>query len=139
MDLNWTEKNREQLWAEAAVAYKNGEKWYLEQESQEVLDTQSSDFRQFDPWHEVIERFISGNGLNCSTTEIMEQGLRLEKYQMTRSSEMRVGDIMRQLGYERVRRRIYGDRKYVWVQNKKDNVIEIDKPKAVVENVDVEF
>jgi hypothetical protein len=69
----------------------------------------------------------------------MEQGLRLEKYQMTRSSEMRVGDIMRQLGYERVRRRIYGDRKYVWVQNKKDNVIEIDKPKAVVENVDVEF
>ena len=139
MDLNWTEKNREQLWAEAAVAYKNGEKWYLEQESQEVLDTQSSDFRQFDPWHEVIERFISGNGLNCSTTEIMERGLKLEKYQMTRSSEMRVGDIMRQLGYERARRRIYGDRKYVWVESKTDNVINIDKPKAVVENVDVEF
>ena len=63
----------------------------------------------------------------------MEQGLKLEKYQMTRSSEMRVGDIMRQLGYERTRRRVYGDRKYVWVESKKDNIIPIDKPTVVVE------
>ena len=98
------------------------------------MDTQSSDFRQFDPWHEVIERFITHNGLNLSTTDIMEQGLKLDKYQMTRSSEMRVGDIMRQMGHERVRRRIYGDRKYVWVESKKDNVISIDKPSVVIEN-----
>ena len=67
----------------------------------------------------------------------MEQALKLEKYQMTRASEMRVGDIMRQLGYERVRRRVFGDRKYVWVTMKEDNVIEIEKPVVVVDNEDV--
>jgi hypothetical protein len=66
-----------------------------------------------------------------STTDLMEQGLKLEKYQMTRASEMRVGDIMRQLGFDRVRKRVFGDRKYVWVEANKDNVIEIQKPVAV--------
>ena len=104
---------------------------------QSELDTQSSDFRQFDPWQEIIERYVRANGINCSTTDLMEQALKLEKYQMTRASEMRVGDIMRQLGYERVRRRVFGDRKYVWVAMKEDNVIEIEKPAVVVDNEDV--
>ena len=136
MDTSWTEHNRSQLWAEACIAYKNGEKWYLENDTQEELDAQSSNFRQFDPWHEVIERYIRANGVNVSTTDLMENGLKLDKYQMSRASEMRVGDIMRQLGYERVRRRVYGYRKYVWVEMKKDNVIEIEKPSVVVDNED---
>ena len=136
MDTDWTEHNRSQLWAESAVAYKNGEKWFLEDQAQNVLDEQSSDFRQFDPWHEIVERYIRANGLNMSTTDLMEQGLKLEKYQMTRASEMRVGDIMRQLGFDRVRKRVFGDRKYVWVEANKDNVIEIQKPKVVVDNED---
>lgn len=136
MNTDWTEHNRHQLWAEAVVAYKNGEKWYLENETQEKLNEQSSDFRQFDPWHEIIERYIRANGVNLSTTDLMEQGLKLEKYQMTRASEMRVGDIMRQLGFERVRRRIFGDRKYIWIKSEKDNVIEMEKPKVVVDNED---
>ena len=55
---------------------------------------------------------------------------------MTRASEMRVGDIMRQLGLERVRRRVFGDRKYIWVESEKDNVIEMEKPTVVVDNED---
>ena len=137
MNFDWTQHNREQLWAEAVVAYKNGEKWWLEDETQEALNTQSSEFRQYDPWQEILERYITHNGINCSTTDLMEQALKLEKYQMTKVSEMRVADIMRQLGYERVRRRVFGDRKYVWVEMKKDNVIEIEKPAVVVDNEDV--
>jgi hypothetical protein len=43
---------------------------------------------------------------------------------------------MRQLGFDRVRKRVFGDRKYVWVEANKDNVIEIQKPKVVVDNED---
>ena len=136
MDTDWTEHNRSQLWSEAVVAYKNGEKWYLENETQEELDKQSSDFRQFDPWYEIVDRYVRSNGLNLSTTDLMEQGLKLEKYQMTRAAEMRVGDIMRQLGFDRVRRRVFGDRKYIWIEPEKDNVIEMEKPKVVVDNED---
>ena len=66
----------------------------------------------------------------------MEHGLKLEKYQMTRASEMRVGDIMRQLGFDRVRRRVFGDRKYIWTKSEIDNVIEMEKPTVVVDNED---
>ena len=131
IDTDWTIQNREQIWAEAVVAYNNGEKWYLENEAEQQLNEQSSDFRQYDPWHEVIEEWLVGNARRLSTSEIMDQALSLEKYQMTRNNEMRVGDIMRQLGYERVRRRIHGQRTYVWVESKDDDVIPIKKPELV--------
>ena len=131
IDTDWTTNNRAQIWAEAVVAYNNGEKWYLENEAAQELEAQSSDFRQYDPWHEVIEEWLIGNMRRSSTSEIMTQALSLEKYQMTRNNEMRVGDIMRQLGYERVRRRIMGQRTYVWVKEKDDNVISMAKPELV--------
>jgi predicted P-loop ATPase len=131
IDTDWTTANRSQIWAEAVVAYNNGEKWYLENEAAKELEAQSSDFRQYDPWHEVIEQWLIGNMRRSSTSEIMTQALSLEKYQMTRNNEMRVGDIMRQLGYDRVRRRIMGQRTYVWVKDKTDNVMPITKPSLV--------
>ena len=137
IDTEWTVNNRAQIWAEAVVAFKNGEKWYLENEAEQALEKQSSDFRQYDPWHEVIEGWLIGFGANHSTSELMSKALGLEKYQMTRNNEMRVGDIMRQLGYDRVRRRIGGQRSYVWVQPEEDNVIPITKPE-LVENADGE-
>jgi len=41
---------------------------------------------------------------------------------------------MRQLGYERVRRRVFGDRKYVWVLAEPENVVPMNKPEVVVDN-----
>tara|TARA_R100000030_G_scaffold22744_1_gene16365 strand:- start:5827 stop:7161 length:1335 start_codon:yes stop_codon:yes gene_type:complete len=134
IDTEWTETNRAQLWAEAVVAYNNGEKWYLQDESQKELESQSSEFKQIDPWHEIIDNWLVTSTSGASTTDIMTEALKLEKYQMTRASEMRVADIMRDLNYEKVRRRIYGERKYVWRKINPDNVIPIEKPTAVVEN-----
>ena len=134
IDPKWTEQNRAQLWAEAVVAYKNGERWYLEDETQAELNEQSAEFRQFDPWQEVIERYVRANGANSSTVDLMENALKLDRHQMSRASEMRVGDIMRQLGYERVRRRVYGDRKYVWILAEPENVVPMNKPEVVVDN-----
>jgi len=137
IDTDWILNNRAQIWAEAVVAFKNGEKWYLENEAEQELEEQSSDFRQYDPWHEVIEEWLHGHytNSNLSTSEIMTRALSLEKYQMTRNNEMRVGDIMRQLGYDRVRRRVGGERMYIWKKSDDDNVLPISKPE-LVENVD---
>jgi len=131
IDTDWTINNRSQLWAEAVVAFNNGEKWYLENEAEQQLEEQSSDFRQYDPWHEVIEQWLNISMGSLSTSEIMTKALGLEKYQMTRSNEMRVGDIMRQLGYDRQRRRLLNKRVYVWVKNKEDNVLPMSKPELV--------
>tara|TARA_R100001509_G_C4835753_1_gene204818 strand:+ start:156 stop:836 length:681 start_codon:yes stop_codon:yes gene_type:complete len=133
IDSDWTEMNREQLWAEAVVAYNNGEKWYLENEVQQQLEKQSSEFKQIDPWHEIIENWISSAPSGSSTTDIMMNALKLEKYQMTRASEMRVADIMRELKYEKHRARVYGERKYVWRKIDPDNLIQITNTPVAVE------
>ena len=64
-----------------------------------------------------------------TTQEIMQEGLKLEPYQMSKPSEMRVGTIMRSLGYERVRKMHKGTRTYLW--SKMGDVIEIDRPREV--------
>ncbi len=133
IDSDWTEVNREQLWAEAVVAYNNGEKWYLENEVQQQLEKQSSEFKQIDPWHEIIENWIVSAPSGSSTTDIMMNALKLEKYQMTRASEMRVADIMRELKYEKHRARVYGERKYVWRKIDPDNLIQITTTPVAVE------
>ena len=133
IDTDWTEANREQIWAEAVAAYNNGEKWYLDNEVQKELETQSSEFRQIDPWHEIVENWIVVTPHAASTTDIMTNALKLEKYQMTRASEMRVADIMRDLGYEKARKRVHGERKYVWKRVDPDNLIPIEKPSIKLE------
>ena len=47
---------------------------------------------------------------------IMEEGLKIERARMNRRDEMRVSDILTELGYEKRRMRVAGTRKYVWTK-----------------------
>ena len=103
------------------------------EKKEKQLEKQSSEFKQIDPWHEIIENWISSAPSGSSTTDIMMNALKLEKYQMTRASEMRVADIMRELKYEKHRARVYGERKYVWRKIDPDNLIQITNTPVAVE------
>jgi len=61
-----------------------------------------------------------GNPGKLTTRNLLESGLKLEPNQMTRSAEMRIGEVMRDLGYERRRVRFGSKRIYEWF--KKDEV-----------------
>ena len=54
----------------------------------------------------------------------MEDALKLEKNHMTRHAEIRVAEILRELGFKKDRKRIGDSRVYVWTKNK---VIELSK------------
>ena len=116
-------QHRDQLWAEAIVEFNAGERWWLENEVSESLSEESEQYRHVDPWMERISDWLIGNAGSLTTRNILENGLKLESNQMTRSAEMRIGEVMRDLGYERKRCRKGGRRVYEWL--KKDRVIEI--------------
>lgn len=62
-------------------------------------------------------RFILRTQVGAVTTQmIMEEGLKIERGRMNRRDEMRVSDILVELGYEKKRMRVNGTRKYVWTK-----------------------
>ncbi len=113
VDLQWIKDNRDQLWAEAMAAYKRGEIWWLENESESELQKISEDYRQIDPWQPMIEHWLVAKN-NVTVTEVMQEGLKLDPNQMSKLAQMRVSDILRHLGLNRVRKTRLGKRCYVW-------------------------
>ena len=125
VDLQWIKDNRDQLWAETVAAYRRNEIWWLENDSEEALQEQSEDYRQMDPWQEIIGEWLLGRN-EITVTEVMHQGLKLESNQMTKTAQMRVSDILRHMGLTRVRKTRLGKRCYVWIKDEQHGHIDDD-------------
>jgi hypothetical protein len=95
--------------------------WWLEDNETETLSEQSDEYRHIDPWMERISDWLISNGTSVSTRGLLERALKLDANQMTRSAEMRIGEVMRDLGYERKRVRAGKKRVYEWY--KRDSVV----------------
>ena len=108
---------RDQLWAEAVHRLNAGAEWWLPRERWSELREIQQDYQMGDAWADAIERWLSARaaivptatGLRvlCADGEPITSkillteavGRRLE--QITRTDEMRLGDIMERLGYRR--------------------------------------
>ena len=124
IDLHWVAEFRDQLWAEAILEYNSGATWWLEQEWEKEREEESEIFRQEDPWRDVIVQYTQNYYGMISTRTLMEDALKLEKNHMTRHAEIRVAEILRELGFKKDRKRIGENRVYVWTKTK---VIELSK------------
>ena len=117
VNLNWARENRDQLWAEAILAVKNGETWYLDKKTDEARHDSSKIYRQDDPWLEPISNFLMLQRGYVTMTMVMEDGLKIERGRMNRRDEMRISEILRELDYEKKRMSLGGKRKYVWTKS----------------------
>ena len=94
-----------------------GEVWYLDKKFEEVRHDSSRIYRQDDPWLEPITNFLLLQHGYITMNMIMEDGLKMERSRMNRRDEMRVSEILRELGYEKKRMSVVGKRKYVWAKD----------------------
>lgn len=102
------ERDRCQLWAEAVKAYHDGETWWLDDTERRTQESDTEQYRQLDPWEDKLAQFLQGTGYatidGCLTHLDVAVGDRRKAH------EMRVGRILRLLGFERKRLRD-GDRR----------------------------
>jgi len=117
VNLQWIKDNRDQLWAEAIVAFKNGETWYLDKDMDTARHDSSKIYRQDDPWMEPIANYLMLQQGYITMTLIMEEGLKIERGRMNRRDEMRIAEILRELQYEKKRMMLGGKRKYIWAKS----------------------
>lgn len=109
IDLELAQQWRDQLWAEAVVAYRAGEHWWLEDDEDRAREESAERHRLRDPWEAVVEKYIAtkwradiaGDASRrfLTTSLILERAIDLPAKDRTRAHEMRVGEVMRALGY----------------------------------------
>lgn len=112
IDVNLIRENRLQWFAEAAVAYKRGDNWWLWPES---INGEQQDRQQADPWEDLLRNglahgrregsvFVSHwpEGFISSAT-IATEWLKLDASQQGPSMSKRFGAVMRKIGFEQAK------------------------------------
>jgi predicted P-loop ATPase len=112
IDVEALARSRDQLWAEAIVRFKAREKWWLETPELEALATveQAARFKS-DVWKEPIKKWL-GKRKDTSIAEVLARALGLAPREQNRSAQMRVADILTELGFSKHRPRKGSERSY---------------------------
>lgn len=104
IDIEELARARDQLWAEAVCAYEAGEAWWLAREVDAEREEANVEFTSGDdPWLEKIASWLTSTMSETSMSAVLSDALRIETARQDRAAEMRVGKIMKQLGWLKVR------------------------------------
>lgn len=128
-DVDWIQENRDQLWAEAyhfaMLKDKQGklvEQTYLNPEDIIRLGCVQIERVIDDPWGNIIRRhlLVEGEGIKEITTmQLLNNVLAIPTDRQDKSAMTKIGYIMRDMGWSKVRRRDGSVREYVYVRPEK--------------------
>lgn len=129
VDMEEIKADRDQLWAEAVARYKAGARWWPEgDEAQLFCDEQDKRFMQ-DAWLSPIRIWLEGNNNveYVTTATVMGSALKMDMSKWTRNDQMRVGAVMRRLGWLRKRKRFGGTDGYLdWIYTPPTDTSEVE-------------
>lgn len=112
IDLEALARDRDQLWAEAALREFRGESHVLPEHLWKTADEAQSERLEMDAWHTDIANYIALKGLvDVSTRDVLvdNQFLQVPASQIGRPEQMRAGNVLRRLGFVRYKKRIGTD------------------------------
>ena len=113
IDLTMLKQDRDQLIAESYVRYRNGERWWLDEEEQKIANAETEE--------RITESEVSTKIKNwwfemaptmrpefITTLDVAEIALKLNASDISKSLQMEVGQTLRAMGMKRVQRRAEG-------------------------------
>lgn len=119
IDVAYLQEIREQLFAEAIVAFNAGERFYPTPDEERLyFEPEQASRLAFDGWEELIIEYLNDpNERFCNfytATQILLQACKVEKSKIDEANKMtsRVGRIMSKIGWVRVRETAGPDRKW---------------------------
>jgi predicted P-loop ATPase len=112
IDIDAIERDRLQLWAEARELFDRSGlafSW-----AERLAENEHDKFKARDPWHDDIATYVhsidphnewgySRAEVGVSTTQVLRECLCIETARMDRGKEMRVADVLRELGMTSIR------------------------------------
>jgi putative DNA primase/helicase len=106
-DLDALRRDRDQLWAEALTAYREGEHWWLESAETELAREEQAKRFEYDVWQDAVNDWLdSTTKSQVSGLDIMEDCLDLPRSQQNVVTGRRISQIMTQAGWKRSEKRL---------------------------------
>lgn len=109
IDVEAITRDRDQLWAEAVKACRDGGSWWLSPETERTAFREQAERQEDDPWTGAVVRAIADRS-DISCTEILEH-LGVPRKDMGRRDTLRVAGILQRLGWSRAGQFSSGERK----------------------------
>jgi predicted P-loop ATPase len=107
-DLGALRQDRDQLWAEALVAYRQDEVWWLASEETALAREEQAKRFEHDVWQDAVNDYLENSTKERVTAlDIMEDCLEIPCSQRSVVTGRRIGQIMEQAGWERAKKRPY--------------------------------
>jgi putative DNA primase/helicase len=117
IDLEWTAEHRDQIWAEAAHAFRQGEPWWLDSVREQEIEDARGIYEHDDPWHGAVLAACSDDRhrlAGVTAREVLMHTLGKELADCSRGDEMRVAGILGALGWSKRREQVDGRREMRW-------------------------
>jgi putative DNA primase/helicase len=97
---------RDQLWAEALTAYRDGEKWWLDGGEVVLANEEQAERFEHDVWQDAVVQWLESTSKSRVTSlDIAEGCLELTRAQQNVGTGRRISQIMTQAGWDRAARR----------------------------------
>jgi predicted P-loop ATPase len=106
LDVEWLVDNLCQVWAEAAVLYR--EKGVLWQDAERLARNVHGDYSLYDSAQVLVEQYLQGIDGFATTNDILTFAMGIDATKSDRRDQMRLAAIMNNLGYEKYRHMIDG-------------------------------
>lgn len=113
-------QDRDQLWAEAQVAYRGGAVWWVDNPELRLLAEDEQHMRfEADPWEHEVQRFLRGQE-DTTPEDVLTGCFDMEIEDINKGVRNRVSGILRHLRWKRIRSKKAENRdEYVWVRGEK--------------------
>lgn len=108
IDLPTLRADRGQLWAESRAAFCAGERWFPAGDEHGLCAEQQEARFQVDAWEEIVSSWLSGRTSSATLDDVMRHALGIESSNMRRGDQIRVGLILKRLGWESRRKQVAG-------------------------------
>ncbi len=117
IDIDRVREWRDQLWAEAVVAFRAEKKWWLAADDEAALREYQEEFTKVDVWETAVADYLSSHHGDVTLTGILSGALNIQIEKQDPKSEARAKATLTRLGWIEKRPRLKdGSRPRVWVR-----------------------
>lgn len=104
VDIEALKRDRDQLFAEAMAAYRNGEPWWPDKDFERLHIAPQQDRRfEADAWEEAVSNWLA-NRDDATVAEVASGALHIMKDRLGTAEQRRIAAILERLGWERGKR-----------------------------------